>query len=883
MARSFRFPFRSAAKISSEVDEELAFHLATAAARLRAEGWSPADAEAEARRKFGDLEFTKSYCRAEDLRREQGRHRMTVADELVQDFRYALRSLRSAPGFTLIALATLALGIGANTAIFSVVRSVLLAPLPFASADRIVRFYDVNPTADVQDGTFSEPDFNDVRAASTTAASMGGYFFANGNVGVDLTGDGAPERLTVALVTPGFFETLKPQPVRGRVLLPEEHELGHNHSVVISYALWQRRFSGDPQTVGRTITLRGEPFTVVGIMQPEFTYPAAQILDVWMPLSNFGPDDIGRVRGAHFISPIARLKPGVTPEQFRTELSGIVAQLARSYPASKSWTSANVKSIRESIVGDVQRPLLVIVAAVGMVLLITCANLANLLLARGSTRMRELAVRAALGAGRGRIVRQLLTESLTLALAGGVLGAGLGYVAVRALVASGGAQLPRGADLHVDGVVLAFTLAVSVACGLVFGLVPALRSAGPALERSLRSSSRGTVGVPGQRMRSALILVEVALAVVLAVGASLTTKSFARLLAVDPGFKPSNALVVRLTIPDNDEPGRTAQYYRNLLETIRRVPGVVAVGSVRDLPTRGTGERDFAEMFGFPYQRGGEGTMVELHHISPSFFAAMGVPVLQGRDFAWTDDATRPLAMIINEAAAEHFWPGEHVAGKVIHAGKTDIQIIGVVGNVRQRGPGEAVEPTAYFSAMQNMRIGMSIVIRTAGDPLRLATPIRQAIASVNRNQTIAEVTTLADVLGAAVARPKLLAWLLAVFGFIGLLLGALGIYGLLAFAVAQRRQEIGVRTALGAPRAAVLRLVTSRGLALTLGGVIIGTVAARVLSQQLNGVLFGIAPNDTGTFVEVIAVLVATALVASWIPARRALAIDPVTALRYE
>jgi predicted permease len=884
MARPFRFPFRSASKIAADIDEELAFHLANAASRLRANGWPAADAEAEARRRFGNVDYTKAYCRTEDLRREKEKTRMTLIDELQQDLRYAIRSLRAAPGFTIVALATLAIGIGANTAIFSVVRSVLLTPLPFASADRIVRLWDASPSAGIEEGTFSEPDFNDVRAASKRAASIGGYFFANGETGLDLTGNGPPERLSAALVAPGFFETLRPTPLLGRVLTAEEYDVGHNRTAVLGYGLWQRRFGGDRKIVGRSITLNGDPFTVVGVMGPEFTYPATQTLDAWIPLSYFGPDAIGRARPLHFISAIARLAPGTRPEQFRSEIAGIVNRLSRAYPDNPGWTSATVRPIRESIVGDVERPLYVLMAAVTMVLLITCVNIASLLLARASARQRELAVRAALGAGRGRIVRQLLTESLTLALIGGALGTLVGYVAVRALAANGVAQLPGGAEMHIDGTVLAFTVCVSLFAGLLFGVMPAARAAGPALERSLRAGTRGSVGSQGQRLRGGLVVIEVALAVILAAGASLATKSVVRLLSVDPGFQTSNALVVRLTIPDSySDQESEVRYYEGILDAVRRIPGVVAAGAVKDLPTRGNGEMRRPAQLGLPEPRRGEGAPVQLHHVSPGYFKAMGIPLRGGREFTPADRAGMPVVFVVNEAAAKRFWPGETVAGKVLIAGSERIQIVGVVGDIRQRGLSDAVEPSVYISALQNTRSGMSVVIRTTGDPLRLANPVRQAIWSLDRNQTIAEVATLDQVVGGAVARPKLLAWLLGVFGVIGVLLGALGIYGLLAFSVAQRRQEIGVRTALGSPRSAVLRLVMGQGIVLAVSGVIIGTLAAQLLTRQMQSVLFGIAPSDPATYAEVIVALIGTAFVASWVPARRALAIDPVTALRYE
>jgi predicted permease len=880
MRRSFRLLFRSKSRIKAEIDEELDFHLAGVAARLRENGWSAADAEAEARRRFGDLEFTKTYCRDEDIRRERGRHRMTIVEELKQDLTYAIRGLRSSPGFTLVALATLALGIGANTAIFSVVRAVLLEPLPFTTPDRIVRVWHANTLGGITEGSFSEPDFIDLQKDTKLAESVGGFFFADGLTGVSLTGDGTPERLSAALVTPGFFETLRPRPQIGRVLSADEHIVGRNRAAVISHALWERRFSGNSRIVGSSITLNDEPFTVVGVMPPSFTYPAAQSIDVWMPVSYFGPDAIGRERNKHFLSVVARLRPGVTVEQFHVETSGIAARLARAYPDNPTWVSTTVKTIRESIVGDVRRPLTVLVAAVGMVLLVACVNIASLLLARASVRERELAVRAALGAGRGRIVRQLLTESLTLALLGAALGALLAYAAVRALVASGGAQLPGAGDIRIDGPVLGFTLFVAVLAGLLFGSMPALRATtGLLMQQSLRAGGRGSVGGRGQRMRSTLVVIEVSLAVVLIAGAGLAMKSFVRLLGVNPGFRPEHTIVARITVPGVDS--SQIAFYNNVLQAVRAIPGVTAAGSVRDLPTRGNGEMVSADRLGITAKRSSSAEAVQLMHISTDFFKAMGTPVIGGREFQLTDRPGAPFVVIVNQEFARRYFPGENVVGKTLTVGKSGIHIIGLVGNIRQRGLNEAPDPTMYLHAPQNMRVGMSIVARTTGNPLAISEAVRNAIWSLKRDLPISEVTTLDAILGRSVARPKLLAWLLGVFGFIGLMLGSLGIYGVLAFAVAQRRQEIGVRVALGAPPRSLLRLVVGHGMLLTLIGITIGTLGARVLTRQMQSMLFGVTPGDVATFVEVVAVLVLTALLASWLPARRALSIDPVSALR--
>jgi predicted permease len=616
-------------------------------------------------------------------------------------------------------------------------------------------------------------------------------------------------------------------------------------------------------------------------MPPDFTYPAAQTLDVWIPLSYFGPEAIGRERNKHFVSVVARLKPGVAIEQFHAEATGIVARLAHAYPDNPTWVSTTVKSIRESIVGDVQRPLTVLVVAVGMVLLVACVNIASLLLARASVREREIAVRAALGAGRGRIVRQLLTESLTLALLGAVLGVVLAYVAVRALVASGGAQLPGGGDIRIDAPVLAFTLAIAVVAGLLFGTLPAFRATGLAMQQSLRAGGRGAVGGRGQRMRSTLVVIEVSLAVVLIAGAGLAMKSFVRLLGVNPGFRPDHVLVERITIPGADS--SQVVFYNELLRSIRALPGVVAAGAVRDLPTRGHGEMAPADRLGLVAQRSNSAETVQLMHVSTDYFKAMGIPLRGGREFELTDRANAPFVIVVNEEFVRRYFPGENVVGKTLTVGKASIHIVGLVGNVRQRGLSEAVEPTMYLHAPQNMRVGMSIVVRTKGDPLALADAVRNTIWSFKRDLPISEVTTLDAILGRSVARQRLLAWLLGVFGLIGLILGSLGIYGVLAFAVAQRRQELGVRVALGAPPRSLLRLVVGHGMLLTLAGIAIGTLGARVLTRQMQSMLFGVAPGDVATFVEVIGVLLLTALLASWLPARRTLSIDPVTALRSE
>ena len=881
--RFFRLPWRTTPQVAAEVDDELRFHLDMVAARLRAGGLSESEAQAEALRQFGDLKFTQQYCRAQGQRREREKRRMTLLDEFGQDLRYALRALRRSPGFTCTALLTLALGIGANTAIFSVVRAVLLDPLPFDRPDRIARIWPGNPSTGIARGAASEPNFLDWRSESRLTESMGGFFFADGMTGIDLTGDGEPQRLKAALVTAGFFETLRTPALVGRTLLPDDNVPGKDRVAVLGHGIWTTRFSADRAIVGRSITLNGEQFVVAGVMPASFTYPADRSVDVWVPLSYFGPDAIGRERHKGFLEVIARMKPGVTPAQLQTEIATIATRLARQYPENAGWTEATVAPIRDSIVGAVRTPLLVLLAAVGMVLLITCVNLAGLLLARATGRARELAVRAALGAGRGRIARQLLTENLTLALAGGGLGVALGVAAVRALAAAGGAELPRAGAIRVDGVILAFTLGVSLLSGLLFGVLPVARVTSSNLQGTLRAGARGSVGGSGQRLRSGLVIAEVALAVILVTGAGLATKSFARLVSVNPGFQTDHALVARMSVgPAYATPEASQGYYQTVLERVRAVPGVQAAGVIRDLPMLGNGELLRPGILGralAPDQL----PAAQLHQVSTDYFKAMGIPLEGGRSFEPTDRRGAPLVVVINRELERRFWPGESALGKFLTVGSTPIQIVGVVGDVKQRGLAEAAEPTIYIHVLQNFRSGMSIVARTAGDPLGYANAVRQAIWSVDKAQTITEITTLDAVVGRAVSRPRLIAWLLVVFGAIGLALGVLGIYGVLAYAVTQRRQEIGVRVALGATPRSVLGLVIGKGMLLAATGVAIGVGGAFLLTRSMQSVLYDIRPADPATFVQVVLALLGASFLASWLPARRATRIDPVNALREE
>ena len=879
--RLFRFPTLTRDRARREVDEELEFHLAIVAAHLVASGWTPAEAAAEARRRFGDLESTRQYCYREDTLRAGEILRMTFIDELAQDLRYAARSLRRAPGFTTVALLTLALGIGANTAVFSVVRGVLLTELPFGATDRTVRIWHANHQTSTERGVLSEPDFDDWRAQTRVAESMGGFFFAEGLSGVDLTGDGNPERLSAALVTDGFFETLQTRPHLGRTLNRDDQVPGKNRVVVLGYGLWTRRFNNDARIVGRTVQLNGTPFTVVGVMPASFAYPANNALDAWIPLSFFGPDDIGRARGARFLGVVARMKPGATVDQLRADLRTISQRLAAEYPENRGWDDATIIPIRDSIVGEVRRPLFILLGAVSLLLLITCVNIASLLLARASARQGELTVRAALGAGRRRIVRQLLTESMLLSTVGGVLGIALAFAALRALRASG-IVIPGIASVQIDVIMLLFAIAVAVGCGVVFGLLPAVRAAGSSLQQSLRADSRGMVGGRGQKLRSTLVLAEVALAVMLVIGAGLATKSFAKLTAIDPGFSAENTLVAMMSVGgSHQETEDRFAYYYGVLDAIAAVPGVKSVGSVRDLPTIGTGEKGPVVGAGSPL-REDQRPLAQYHQVSTDYFRTLSIPLKEGRFFERTDRTGKPLVVVINEELGRRLWPGEKsYAGKSLMFGQSPVPVVGVVGNIRQAGIALPPEPAVYIHVLHSFRSRMSIVVKTQGDPLAVAGAVRRAIWSLDKSQTITRVAALEDIIGRSVARERALAWLLGLFGVIGLTLGALGIYGVLAFAVTQRRKEIGVRVALGASPGSVMGSIVRQGVGLATVGVAIGLVGARLLAHTMQGVLFSIQATDMLTFAQVVVVLLGAALLASWLPARRALRIDPISALR--
>ncbi len=870
--------------VEQDVDEELRFHLEMRTEKLEREGLSPAEARAAAEREFGDVTRVREECVRIGHEREREMKRSLLLDALVQDVRYAVRMLRHSPGFTLVAVLTLALGIGATTSIFSVVRGVLLRPLPFREPERLVRIWQASPSQSEQKGAVSSVDFLDWKARQRSFVDMGAWFYAEGMTGVDLSGDGEPERLSTTYVEDGFFSTLGVNPQLGRVMQSDEHQPGHDALVVISHGFWQRRLGGDRSILGRSLTLNGEPHTVVGVMPPSFAFPSDRV-DVWLATSRISESGIPRVRQNRWQSVVARLEPGVTLETARTEMNGVARQLAEEYPATNFQSNAaTVLPLHEAITGEVRVGLLVLLGAVGFLLLIACVNVANLLLARSSVRERELAVRAALGAGPLRLMGQLLTESLVLAVLGGALGVMLAVWGTDALAALSAKQLPRLQEVRVDGAVLAFASAATLLTGVLFGLLPALRAGSPQLAPVLKAAGRGLAGGGGARLRGALVVTEVALAVVLAAGAGLAVRSVASLLSVDPGFRPEGAVVVSFSVPGAHKGEKLPQYLGEVLARVRAVPGVRVAATTKHLPLENVGEPQPVSIVGQPLANPADAPRAHFLQVSTDYFRAMEIPLLQGRAFADTDSREAPFVLVVNQAFARRHFPGEDAVGKVLRYGDREAPIVGVVGDVHQRGLSEPAEPMGYVHVFQNTRSHVDLIVRgQGGASLGLATAVRQAIWSVNPQQTITRITTLEEVVGEAVARPKLIAALLGLFALLALVLGAVGIYGILAYTVSQRQREIGVRLALGARPPEVLRMVLRSGMTLAGLGVALGVAGALVLARVMASILYGVAPHDPLTFGAVVVVLLGVALVACLVPARRAMRVDPAITLRGE
>lgn len=879
--RLFNFPRRSARCIADDVDDELRFHLDMRREELVARGLTPADAEARARQEFGDLEDARRYLNTVDRGTEASRRRRDYMGDLKDDVIYALRQLKRAPAFTLAAVLTLALGIGATTTIFSVVNGVLLRPLPFHQPEELVRVWSANPEAGNLHAPVSAVDLEDWRAQRQVIADLGGYWYADGGSGIDLTGAGDPLRLSVAFVTPGFFSALGVQPERGR--LPREGEMvrgGPDQVVVLAHGFWQRQFGGSASVIGTTLTLGGLPYEVLGVMPASFRFPSDRV-DAYIPFSSIPDESIPRIRPVRILDVFARVPAGVTLDQARSEMMTITGRLAAEYPADASWGAATIAPLQEVMTGRVRTALLVLLAAGAFVLLVGCVNVASLLLARAAVREREVAVRVSLGATRGRIMRQLFTESLVLAGIGGAIGLGLAAAGTRLLVSLAAHQLPGIAEIRIDGAVLGFALGGSLLTGILFGLVPALRASRPDLQATLREGGRG--GSAGQRLRGGLVIAEVALAVMLVIGAGLMVRSFVALLEVDPGFQPDHLVAVNFTISSSRHPRpEYIQVYQDMIQRVRALPGVVAAGAIKDAPFRGNGERGEFRPESMVLGEDEQAPTANVLHVSDGYFQTIGAPILAGREFTPEDRADAPFVVVINQALARRYFP-EGAVGQPMRWSGIPATVIGVVGDIRQSELDEPAGPTIYIDNLQNSRIKTTLVARTRSEPLSMVRPIQEAIWGVDPEQPITSVFTFDEIMHDAVAQPRLLMVLLGFFGAIGLLLGGIGIYGVLAYLVNQRQREIGVRLALGAAGGDVQRMVVGRGVTLAAIGVGLGLVGAVFLTRLTRSVLYGIQPNDPVSFAAAAVILLAAAVLASYLPARRAARVDPVEALRAE
>jgi predicted permease len=891
--RLFSFARRSRRDIAADVDAELRFHLETRAEELMAHGRSRVDAERQARREFGDLEDARRYMRRLETSTEQQLVRREYMGELIQDVHYALRRLKSAPAFAFAAILTLALGIGANAAIFSIVNGVVFRPLALPDSDRLYAVYSANRTADSLRAPVSAVDLDDWRAGRRLIEDLGGYFYGEGSTGIDLTNRGQPRRLSAVFITPGFFTTVGATVVHGR--LPREEEQvrgGPDRVVVLTYGFWMREFGGAPDVVNTPVTLNGEPYQILGVLPSEFRFPTDQA-DVFVPFSTIPDSGIPRIRPVRVLSVVGRLRPGVSQASAQTEMDGIARSLAAQYPEDRAWDSTTLVPLHEVVTGQVRRGLLVLLGAVGCVLLIACANLASLQLARSIGRGREMGVRVALGARRSRLVRQLLTESLVISLLGAAAGLALAKLIVNGLLVIGASELPRVAEVQLDGAVLAFAVVLAVITAVLFGLGPALRAASTDIQSMLRQGVRTTEGRETHRMRLALVVAEVALAVILVVGAGLMARSFSALLRVDAGFNPDHLIAVQFTISPSRYPAAPGvpgappayvTFYQQAIEEVRSLPGIVSAAAVKDPPLRGNGERNGFRLPDQPVPAGQDAPSATTIHVSDGYFATIGARMVEGREFTPQDNGSAPPVVVVNEAFQRRFFPGQRAAGKQLLAGRaTPIQIIGVVNDIRQVSMSEPAQPTMYLHNLQNSRVKTTIVARTAGDPLASAAAIRDAVWSIDPLQPITAVFTFDDSVGRALARPRLLVALLASFGVIGLGLGAVGLYGLLAFLAHERRREIGVRLSLGAQPSDVLVMFLRRGVLLALAGVTIGLTGALLLSRSMTAVLYDVTPTDPVTFSVVTALLLGTAVLASWIPARRASRVDPAEVLRSE
>lgn len=804
---------------------------------------------------------------------------------MLTDFRYALRMLIKAPGFSIVAIVTLALGIGANTAIFTLFDAVLLKPLPFEKPGQLVRIYGTGPQLD--QAPISPANFLDWKEQNRVFQKIGTY------TGEDFTllGGEIPERLLAARVSHDLFEMLGVQPSLGRSFRSEEDEYGRNQVVLLSHEFWQKRFGGRADVIGQALALNDKSFTVIGVMPIGFTFPNPQI-QLWTPIS-FSPAE-RVVRDTNYLSVIARLKNGVTLERASAQMNLLARQIAQQHPELNTGDKLKLVTLNEATVGEVRPVLLVVLGAVALVLLICCANVANLLLARAAERQKEIAIRSAVGASRGRLVRLLLVESILLGLIGGALGCLLAVWGIDLLVALKPENLPRLTEVKIEWPILFFTGGISLVTGLLFGLAPAIQATNPHLNETLKDGDRsGTGGRVRHRTRDLLVVSEVALSLVLLVGAGLLIRSFVRLMDVDPGFRAENVLAVSIPLPPSRYPeaSQQAAFFQRLLERVRELPGVQSAGAITDLPLFGGNSTGF-DIEGRPLAAPSERPMTDYRSTTPDYFRTMGIDLIAGRAFTAADKADSPDVAIINETLAHRYFGNQSPIGKRIGLSRPIDwrEIVGVVRDVRNYGLAAEVKPECYVPHLQNApdylagsASWMVLVARTESDPLGHAAAIKEALQKIDKDQPISSIKPMSAYLAQSVAQRRFNMLLLGVFASLALALAAVGIYGVISYSVAQRRREVGIRMALGAQRRDVLGLIVRQGMRPTLLGLVVGLFSAAVMTRFMTSLLFHVSTIDPVVFAGVALVLAIVAAAACLIPARRAARVDPVVALRSE
>jgi predicted permease len=871
--------------VRADVNDELRFHLAAKVDQLIAQGLSPDEARREAERQFGELNAVQEVGERLGHDRERSKQRRDYWGGWVQDLRYAFRTLRRDRAFTIITVVILALGIAANTAVFSVVNTVLLRPLPFPDSAQLTRFEsgrelnaNVREAAGLSGLTYTVDAYQEFQRHNQSFQQVTSYnpFYGNGEF--TLTGHGEPQAVLGLMIAGNFFQTLGVQPMLGRLFTTEESLKGGRAATLLSYGFWQRQFAGDPSIIGRTILLNKTPFVVVGVMPSSFDFgsvfaPGLRI-DLYVPaymdvLRNWG----------NTLAIIGRLKPGVPLAKAQAEADILFPELKAAH---KDWWgdySSTITGLKEYVTGKLRRSLIVLWCAVGVILLIVGVNLSNLLLARAAARSKEFAMRMALGAGRGRLIRQLLTESLVLSLAGAFLGLTLAFVITAYLAHQGSIALPLLSSIRVDGAALAWTILIAVTTAVLFGFAPGLRISTGNLQDALKDAGPGmSAGRKHERMRAVLVISEVALACVLLVGAGLLLRSFLRVLDVDLGFQPSHAAVIKVDYDDGGNRERRGAILREMLRNVDAVPGVEASG-VADMLPLGRNRSWGFQAKGKQYPK--DMALAALVRIvTPGYLGAMGMHLLEGRDFTWQDTQGRDAAVIINQAAARRFFLGEDPVGRLALV-NGDTRVIGVIADVREHSLEVSAQPEMYLPAAQADPEGAELVIRTKLPPEALASGVMRTLRALNPSQPAAEFRPLQQIVDHAVSPRRFFVMLVAIFALLGLTLASLGIYGVISYSVTRQTQEIGIRMALGATAFQVQRGVIARALRLALAGVTVGTIGSFAAAKWIASLLFGTRPTDPATFAGIVVLLCVVALFAGYLPARRASRIDPMIALR--